>query len=105
MYTQKLYVVMNKERDEIFTHISWIGLRMEPFNPRDLIKAIELSDVMYERQCDSYDTVQFFKSPERAKEVMESFRAKLVEKGEKETGKLSLVELEIQVNQTVVEEI
>lgn len=105
MYNKKLYVVMNESRDEIFTHIGWIGLRMEPFNEKDLLKAIELSDVMYERQCDGYDTVQFFKSPERAKEVMESFRARLVEKGEKETGKLSLIELEIQVAQNVVEQI
>lgn len=105
MYTQKLYVVMNEERDEIFTHIGWIGLRMEPFNEKDLLKAIELSGIIYERKCDDHDTVQFFKSPERAKEAMESFRARLVEKGEKETGKLSLIELDIQVSQNVVEQI
>jgi len=105
MHTQKLYVVMNESRDEIFTHIAWSGLRMEPFNEKGLLKEIEISDIMYERERDSYDTIQFFKSPERAKEVIAKFKAKLLEKGKKVTGKLSLVELEIQVNQTVVEEI
>lgn len=105
MYSKKLYVVMNEKRDEVFTHIGWIGLKMEPFNPSGLLKEIKLSDIVYESRCDNYDTVQFFKSPERAKKEIENFRARILQKGEKETGKLCLIELEVHVNQKVIEDI
>lgn len=105
MYSKKLYVVMNENRNEIFTHIGWIGLKMEPFNQEGLLKEVKLSDIVYESRCDNYDTIQFFKSPKRAKEEIEKFRARILQKGKKEIGKLCLIELEVQVNQKVIEDI